>query len=263
MEQPAARSPKRYRRDTPGTHWAAHPTPAPAHVPMSAAADGSESGWPRPTLSIVIPARNEAAALPQLVAELTESFRPLLVRWCEDGTPQLERYEILVVDDGSTDETPQVLAGLRGNCPELRCVRLPAHCGQSAAMFAGFRAARGYWVALLDADLQNPPAELARLWELLPGHDAAFGWRERRRDTLPRRAVSWLANRMRRWVLHDPIRDAGCSVRIFRRETALRLPIFHGAHRFLGPLLLREGCNIVQAPVVNLIITFGIVRSTS
>jgi hypothetical protein len=104
-------------------------------------------------------------------------------------------------------------------------------------------------VAILDADLQNPPAELARLWDALPGHDAALGWRLKRRDTVGKRLISKVANRVRHWVLGDSVRDTGCAVRIFPREVALRFPMFHGAHRFYGPLLLREGCRIVQLPV--------------
>ena len=88
--------------------------------------------------------------------------------------------KILIVDDGSTDDSPAVLRGLTARYPELRPIVFEANAGQSAATLAGFRAARGDWVAILDADLQNPPVELARLWDTLPGHDAALGWRIRR-----------------------------------------------------------------------------------
>jgi glycosyltransferase involved in cell wall biosynthesis len=236
MEQAVGRSRKSYRVDN----------------PVAGPSDDREKdgGSSRITLSIVIPARNEADALTQLIDELTAAFRPLRN---DRGRPRtlLEDFEILIVDDGSTDQTWAILQALRRHCPELHPLRLRQSGGQSAAMFAGFRAARGTWVALLDADLQNPPSELARLWELLPGSDAVLGWRERRRDSRVRRATGAMANRVRRWILRDPIKDAGCSVRIFRREMALRLPPFHGSHRFLGALLLREGCRIVQAPVAH------------
>jgi glycosyltransferase involved in cell wall biosynthesis len=114
---------------------------------------------------------------------------------------------------------------------------------------AGIRSARGDWIATLDADLQNDPADLVRLWEALPGHDVALGWRAERRDAWSRRIVSRWANRVRNGVLGQSIRDTGCSVRIFPRAAALRLPVFRGVHRFLGPLLLREGCRLVQVPV--------------
>ena len=126
---------------------------------------------------------------------------------------------------------------------------LAAGVGQSSATLAGIRAARGDWIATLDADLQNDPADLVRLWEALPGHDAVLGWRVERRDVWSKRVISRWANRVRNAVLGQSIRDTGCSVRIFPREVALRLPVFRGVHRFFGPLLLREGCRLVQVPV--------------
>ena len=102
---------------------------------------------------------------------------------------------------------------------------------------------------MLDADLQNPPSGLALMWDLLPGYDAALGWRQKREDTWTKRQTSRLANRVRNAVLGQAIKDTGCSVRIMRRELAVRLPTFRGCHRFLGPLLIREGCRIVQMPV--------------
>jgi dolichol-phosphate mannosyltransferase len=141
------------------------------------------------------------------------------------------------------------LRGLAAEYPELRAIVLAAGVGQSSATLAGLRAARGAWIATLDADLQNDPADLARLWEALPGYDVALGWRVERRDTWSRRVISRWANRVRNAVLGQSIRDTGCSVRIFPRELALRLPAFRGVHRFLGPLLLREGCRLVQVPV--------------
>lgn len=201
-----------------------------------------------PVLSVVVPAKNEAESLPKLVEEIAEALRPL----CAEGEERRFRlggFEILIVNDGSTDRTPEVLEQLSGAFPELREVRLRANVGQSGATAAGFRAARGNWIATLDADLQNDPADLALLWRLLPGHDVALGWREKRRDVWFRRVVSRWANRVRNFVLGQEIRDTGCSVRIFPRDLALRLPLFHGSHRFLGPLLIREGGRVVQTPV--------------
>lgn len=203
----------------------------------------------RSNLSIVVPAKNEAESLPQLVREIVAAFRPK-VRGDVEGRP-LEDYEIVVVDDGSTDATPQVLRELMIEAPELRPITLASNVGQSGATAAGFRASRFDYVAVLDADLQNNPADLASLWDALPGHDAALGWRVKREDIWSKRIISRWANRVRNAVLGQSIRDTGCSVRIFPREIALRLPMFHGAHRFFGPLLLREGCAIVQVPVTH------------
>jgi glycosyltransferase involved in cell wall biosynthesis len=226
-----------------------------------------------PFLSVVVPARNEAEGLPQLVAEIAAALRPLRDGGARPGRSRerqravgaaagapplpdgrgsvrrLAGFEVIIVDDGSTDRTPEVLRGLAADYPELRGVVLAGGVGQSSATVAGIRAARGDWIATLDADLQNDPADLVRLWEALPGHDVALGWRGDRCDVWSRRVVSRWANRVRNAVLGQSIRDTGCSVRIFPREAALRLPAFRGVHRFLGPLLLREGCRLVQVPV--------------
>jgi len=195
-------------------------------------------------LSIVVPAKNEAVNLPRLLDEIVAAFRPLT-------GPRLDGFEVVLVDDGSTDDTRQVIALLVLEYPELRPVRLARNVGQSAATAAGIREATGEWVGILDADLQNRPADLADLWNALPGHDAALGWRVKREDVWSKRVISRWANCVRNRVLGQSIRDTGCSVRIFRRDIALRLPMFHGAHRFFGPLLLREGCKIVQVPVTH------------
>lgn len=194
-------------------------------------------------VSVVVPAKDEAASLPQLVEEIVRALRTL-----REGLRLLE-FEVLVVDDGSNDATPAVLRRLSASYPELRPIRLASNVGQSAATAAGIRAARGDWIATLDADLQNDPADLVTLWEALPGHDAVLGWRATRRDVWSRRWISRWANHVRNRVLGQAIRDTGCSVRIFPRDLALRLPMFRGVHRFFGPLLLREGCRIVQVPV--------------
>ncbi|CAN5855272.1 glycosyltransferase family 2 protein [soil metagenome] len=220
----------------------------PSHRSALAAVTGTGTVGKEACLSIGIPAKDEATGLPQLVGEIASAFRPLRSRPIDEGH-HLDAFEILVIDDGSTDGTPAVLHSLCQEFPELRPIVLQRNVGQSAATLAGFRAARGAWVAILDADLQNDPADLARLWDLLPGHDVVLGWREKRKDVWTKRIISRWANRVRNAVLGQSIRDTGCSVRIFPREIALRLPMFHGAHRFFGPLLIREGCSVLQAPV--------------
>jgi dolichol-phosphate mannosyltransferase len=224
----------------------------PSHRPAPAGWSrgvGPEGGLARATLSVVVPAKNESASLPRLVDEIVRALRPLQMERPGARGARLGGFEVVVVDDGSTDETPAVLRWLTAETPELRPIRLAANVGQSAATAAGFRAARGDWVATLDADLQNDPADLAALWYALPGHDAALGWRVKRQDVWSKRLISRWANRVRNQVLGQSIRDTGCSVRIFPREMALRMPMFRGCHRFFGPLLLREGCDVVQAPV--------------
>jgi dolichol-phosphate mannosyltransferase len=198
------------------------------------------------TLSVVVAAKNEAASLSQLAAEVQLALRSLCTR---SARPHLDGFEIIVVDDGSTDRTRSILAELAGRYRELKVVTLAVSVGQTAATTAGIRAAKGSWIATLDADLQNDPADLVRLWDALPGHDAALGWRANRQDVWSKRAISRWANWARNAVLGQSIRDTGCSVRIFSRDVALRLPSFDGVHRFVGTLLLREGCRVIQVPV--------------
>ena len=236
--------------------WRKH-DPSPRHGPhvrrawpMSSDLDGPyPTGQASTTLSVVVPARNESASLPQLIAEIVHTLRPLREERPDASGQRLRGFEIIVVDDGSTDATPDVLRRLTSNTPELRMIRLARNLGQSTALVAGFHAARGDWLATLDADLQNDPADLAALWDALPGHDVVLGWRIKRHDVWSKRVISRWANRIRNRVLGQSIRDTGCSVRIFPRARALRLPFFRGCHRFLGPLLLREGCSIVERPV--------------
>jgi len=201
------------------------------------------------SLSVIIPAKNEALSLPRLVSELILALRPLRTVCRQPTSRCLSSFEIIIVDDGSTDSTPLVLTKLAGMYPEVRSLRLKTTVGQSAATAAGFRAARGSWLATLDADMQNDPADLSTLWSALPGHDVALGWRVRRVDAWSKRLVSHLANRVRNMVFGQSIYDTGCSVRIFPRDVALRLPLFQGVHRFFGPLFLREGCRVIQVPV--------------
>jgi dolichol-phosphate mannosyltransferase len=216
-----------------------------ARHPFERLDDNTADQGQLPVLSVIVPARNEAANLPQLIEEIVAALRPLRY----SGTHGLSAFEIVVVDDASTDETSPVLVELSDIYPELRWLSLATSVGQSCAIAVGIRTARGIWIATLDADLQNDPADLVRLWKALPGYDCALGWRLTRQDVFSKRFISHWANQVRNAVLGQAIRDTGCSVRIFSRDMALRLPTFHGMHRFMGPLLLREGCKLIQVPV--------------
>lgn len=193
-----------------------------------------------PDLSLVIPAYDEAESLPVLAAEIHKSLH---------SSPW--SYEVLVVDDGSGDATPEVLARLAQRDSRIRGLRLERTCGQSAALVAGFRRARGRIVVTLDADLQNDPADIPKLVAALEsaGADAISGVRTSRHDAWLRRLSSRVANGVRRRVLKDGITDVGCSLKAYRREVVAELPCFHGMHRFLPALVQLHGGGVLEIPV--------------
>lgn len=194
-----------------------------------------------PDLSIVIPIRNEAANVPELYRELTDT----LERW---GRP----YEILVIDDGSTDESFDLLAGLQARDGRLRVIRFRKNFGQTAAFAAGFAHARGRLIATSDGDLQNDPRDLPALVDLVEaGADIAAGWRKARKDTfltrrLPSMIANWLISRTTGVRLHD----YGCSLKVFRAEVVKSLRLYGEMHRFLPAIASEQGVVIVEQ-VVN------------
>lgn len=206
---------------------------------MSMTQSTSDSGL-EPDLSLVIPAYNEAENLPVLAEEIRQALGP--TRWT---------YEVLFIDDGSSDDSPRVLRRLEAGDPTLRALRLARNSGQSAALAAGFRHARGRIVVTLDADLQNDPADIPRVVEALENNDVDLvsGVRADRKDTWLRRLSSRIANRVRGGVLHDGITDVGCSLKAYRRQALEDLPQFTGMHRFLPALVQLHGGTVMQIPV--------------
>ena len=194
------------------------------------------------SLSVVLPAFNEEDNIPLLAAELSEVVRSLAGTW---------EVECIFVDDGSTDHTLQRMLGVRIEHPELgaRVIALDRNWGLTAAMDAGFRAARGEVVATMDTDLQNDPHDLPRLLEHLEEADVVIGVRVRRRDPFVKRVSSRVANAIRNWATHEDVVDTGCSLKVFRKEYLDRVKLFHGLHRFLPTLLKMEGARVVQVPV--------------
>ena len=193
---------------------------------------------PPPEISIVIPAYNEEENLAPLLAALTETMVAL-------GTS----YELLCIDDGSADGTTQVLRALREKYAELRVIRLRHNSGQTAALDAGFKRARGQVMVTLDADLQNDPGDIPQLLAKLQEYEVVCGVRQRRQDTWLRRVSSTVANDIRRRVLRDDIVDIGCSMRAYRRYCLGSIKLYHGMHRFLPALLHIEGYRVGQVPV--------------
>jgi dolichol-phosphate mannosyltransferase len=193
-------------------------------------------------LSIVIPVRNEAENIAPLVAEIGAAL---------DG---LAEYEILYVDDGSTDATAGEIMRLAADTPRLRLLRHARSCGQSAAIRSGVRAARAPWIATLDGDGQNDPADIPGLWGLARDASATpllmvAGCRRDRRDRWSKRAASRIANAVRERLLGDDTPDTGCGLKLFPRALFLDLPDFDHMHRFLPALVLRAGGTVRSVPV--------------
>lgn len=198
-------------------------------------------------LSVVAPAHNEHENIATLVDEVGRACESLGVT-----------FEFIVVDDGSTDRTRQAVLSLMPTRPWLRCIAMSGTPpgrgnGQSAAFHAGFRATRGRLVAVLDADLQNDPADLGAMLRRLEetGADMVQGDRSHaRRDHVIRRVGSVVGRVFRRWLLGDTIRDTGCSLRLLKREIAVRLPLeFRGMHRFIPATARHLGYKVVEMPV--------------
>ncbi|MCA9291055.1 MAG: glycosyltransferase [Phycisphaerales bacterium] len=198
-------------------------------------------------LTIAAPAHNERDNVRRLVEEIVDAVAPMGVT-----------YEIVIVDDGSTDDTLDVLRDVRSTCPELRILRMtntpPGRGnGQSAAFSAAFGAARGDYIAVLDADLQNDPADLPAMYARMMEVDADMVQGDRsaaRRDTFVRRMSSVVGRLFRRWLLGDTIRDTGCSLRLMRAEVARAIPLeFRGMHRFIPVTARQLGYTVVEVPV--------------
>jgi glycosyltransferase involved in cell wall biosynthesis len=196
-----------------------------------------------PQVSVVVPVRNEADNIAPLVAEIVQAL---------DGQ---WRFEIVYVNDGSTDGTAAELARLKAQYPSLRQVRHRESCGQSAAVRSGVAAARGAIVVTLDGDGQNDPAFLPAMIRALEAGGERMGLiagqRIGRKDTGFKKFQSRIANAVRGAVLRDGTRDTGCGLKAFRRDVFLALPAFDGLHRFLPALVRREGRDIGYVDVVD------------
>jgi dolichol-phosphate mannosyltransferase len=194
-------------------------------------------------VSIVVPVRNEAENIAPVIAEIAAALDG---RW---------NYEIVYVNDGSTDATGERLASIMKSRPNLRQIRHATSGGQSAAVRSGVRAARGAIVATLDGDGQNNPAFLPALVSAIEqGGERtglAAGQRVGRKDTGFKKIQSRIANAVRSAILHDGTRDTGCGLKAFRRDVFLALPYFDGLHRFLPALVRREGYDIAYVDVID------------
>ncbi|MGB5259568.1 MAG: glycosyltransferase family 2 protein [Gammaproteobacteria bacterium] len=193
-------------------------------------------------LSVVIPVYNEGGSIRDLIAETSRILQGVI------------DFEIIVVDDGSDDETAAVLQGCRAEPPRLRVLRHAQRSGQSAALSSGVRAARAGWIVTLDGDGQNDPADIMRLFAVMDSSAdqvmLVTGQRLKRRDNTLKRIASRVANTVRARVLQDRTPDTGCGIKLFARETYQRLPQFDHMHRFLPALVQGLGGETLSV-VVN------------
>ncbi|AII42401.1 glycosyl transferase [Synechococcus sp. KORDI-100] len=199
-------------------------------------------------LSVVVPLYNEEESLPHLVEQLLQALRP-------SG----ERFELVLVNDGSSDGTARVLEQLSGEVPELVAVLLRKNYGQTAAMAAGFDAASGEVIVSLDGDLQNDPSDIPMLLsKLREGYDLVSGWRHQRQDAaIQRKLPSKIANRLIGRVTGVRLHDYGCSLKAYRREVLADMRLYGELHRFLPALAFIEGARITEVKVNHRARQFG------
>ena len=203
----------------------------------------------QPDLSVVFPVFNEEENLPILLDEIAAALQ---------GTPW--SYEVIAVDDGSSDGSLQALQNLQSQYASLRIITFEKNSGQTAALDAGWRAAHGKFVVSLDADLQNDPADIPSMMRRLEetGNDMVIGVRVNRHDTWSRRMQSKIGNGVRNWITGDRITDTGCSLKLVRREAVQGLQLYTGMHRFLPTLVRLQGYKVIEMPVNHRARKFGL-----
>lgn len=199
-----------------------------------------------PVLSVVVPVFNERDNVTPLISEIVAALRG-------HALLQGSTFEIVYVDDHSRDDTLAVLQGLKTTVPELRVLHHVSQSGQSTAVRSGVKAARGAWIATLDGDGQNDPADIPKLLAKRgesPADVKLFaGWRVDRKDTGSKRWASKFANAIRSRMLRDATPDTGCGIKLFEREAFLDLPYFDHMHRYLPALMQRAGWKTISVPV--------------
>ena len=188
--------------------------------------------------SVIIPLKNEAENIGDLLYELIPVMNGLKAKW-----------EVICIDDGSNDQTLDILRQMSTQVPQLAICAFTQHYGQSSALDAGFQAAQGEIIITLDGDGQNDPVEIPALLNTLHDCDLVCGIRIGRNDNWSKQFISRIANTVRGWVCGDGIRDIGCSLKAYRKESLLKIRLYEGMHRFLPALFKIEGFKVKEIPV--------------
>lgn len=192
-----------------------------------------------PLYSIVIPVKNEAENIEELINEIIPVMQELQESW-----------ELIIVDDGSQDNTQEVLISLKSSIRELRIIVFENNSGQSSAFDAGFKAARGEYVITLDGDGQNDPKDIPALIKAAQeGFDLVVGKRAKRNDPITKKCISKLSNFIRKRVCQDGVSDTGCSLKVYKKKCLNSIKMYHGMHRFLPALFVIEGYSIKEVDV--------------
>ncbi|MFD0673252.1 glycosyltransferase family 2 protein [Cohnella sp. GCM10027633] len=189
-------------------------------------------------LSVIAPIYNEEESIEALYQALSEALQA-----------KIEHYEIILVNDGSADRSGVMLDELAANDPRVRALHFRSNCGQTAAIWAGMRAAEGTYLALIDADLQTDPNDIFTLMPYMKEYDLANGMRVSRRDTLVKKVSSRVGNGVRNWLTGDTIYDTGCPMKLMKREVAQSYYLFNGMHRFLPTLAKMNGFKVIEVGV--------------
>lgn len=203
-------------------------------------------------ISVVVPAFNEEENLPILVPQIVDVLRTLGIS-----------YEMIFVDDGSTDTSREILRQMASQYPQLHLLAFKKNCGETAAGAAGLKEARGEVVITLDADLQNDPKDIPRMLEYLNDYDMVTGWRQTREDSWVKRVTSKIANTIRNRLSGESIRDSGCTFRVYKRVCLRNIKLYKGMHRFMPTLVRMEGLRVVEVPIGHHPRKFGVSKYTT
>ncbi|MFQ5685871.1 MAG: glycosyltransferase family 2 protein [Candidatus Scalindua sp.] len=189
-------------------------------------------------ISIVVPIFNEEENISMLSSAIQSAMVDVV-----------EPYECIFVDDGSTDCSNKEMRKVCKEYNNFRIVRLRENCGQTAALDAGFKASRGEYIVMMDADLQNDPFDIPLLIANVKGYDMVYGWRFKRQDSFVKKVSSKVANFVRNKLTDENIKDIGCSLKIFRRDCLRKIKLYNGMHRFLPTLFKMEGFSVKEVKV--------------